>query len=248
MTRKIIVVTAAYGHDRIRSLGGQAAVLPVIAAAGADGVEIRRELLTPQDIDRLPQLATAIAHHNLLACYSAPQALFTDGGSLNPHLPALLDEAHALNALWLKLSLGHFRKTAELASLRTLLAESPVPLVIENDQSECGRLAPMQRFLAAVDVHSLPVRLTFDMGNWLWLGESPEHASRLLAPGVGYVHVKAAEPHHASWRVGVPDRDPRWAALLNSLPGDVPRGIEFPLEGDDLVAVTRHYVRWLREE
>ncbi|WP_312626832.1 sugar phosphate isomerase/epimerase [Scandinavium sp.] len=248
MTRKIIVVTAAYGHDRIRSLGGQAAVLPIIAAAGADGVEIRRELLSPQDIDRLPPLATAIAHHNLLACYSAPEALFTDDGSLNPRLPALLDEAHALNALWLKLSLGHFRKTDELTSLRTLLAESPVPLVIENDQSEYGRLAPMQRFLAAIDEHSLPVRLTFDMGNWIWLGESPEQASRLLAPGVDYVHVKAAEPHHAGWRAGVPDRDPRWAALLDSLPGDVPRGIEFPLEGDDLVAVTRHYVRWLREE
>ncbi|PIJ56906.1 epimerase, partial [Erwinia sp. OLMDLW33] len=29
---------------------------------------------------------------------------------------------------------------------------------------------------------------------------------------------------------------------------DVPRAIEFPLEGADLVAVTRHYVDLLREE
>ncbi|MWT63516.1 sugar phosphate isomerase/epimerase, partial [Escherichia coli] len=27
-----------------------------------------------------------------------------------------------------------------------------------------------------------------------------------------------------------------------------PRGIEFPLEGTDLTAVTRHYVNLLREE
>ncbi|MGL4201150.1 MAG: sugar phosphate isomerase/epimerase, partial [Enterobacter roggenkampii] len=32
------------------------------------------------------------------------------------------------------------------------------------------------------------------------------------------------------------------------LPADAPRGIEFPLEGADLTAVTRHYVNLLREE
>ena len=42
MARKIIVVTAAYGNDHVKSLGGQAAVLPFIANAGADGVEIRQ--------------------------------------------------------------------------------------------------------------------------------------------------------------------------------------------------------------
>jgi hypothetical protein len=42
--------------------------------------------------------------------------------------------------------------------------------------------------------------------------------------------------------------DPRWLALLKTLPDDVTRGIEFPLEGQDLTAVTRHYVELLREE
>ena len=40
----------------------------------------------------------------------------------------------------------------------------------------------------------------------------------------------------------------RWQALLDQLPADAPRGIEFPLEGPDLTAVTRHYVNLLREE
>jgi len=248
MARKIIVVTAAYGHDRLQALGGQRAVLPVIAAAGADGVEIRRELFTPQDIDALPQLGADIAQHSLLACYSAPEALFEADGSLNPRLHALLREAKALNALWLKLSLGNFTQPTTLDTLRAILAECNVPLVVENDQSEYGKLAPMQRFQAAVQVKNLSVRLTFDMGNWLWLGDSPEQAARHLAPSVGYVHVKAAVPHHNGWRAVPPDADPRWAALLQSLPNDVPRGIEFPLEGEDLVAVTRRYVHWLREE
>lgn len=248
MVRKIIVVTAAYGHDRLKTLGGQRAVLPVIAEAGADGVEIRRELLTPQETDALPQLAAAIAQYALLACYSAPEALFEADGRLNPRLPALLREARALNALWLKLSLGNFIGAATLEPLRRLLAESDVPLVVENDQTEYGKLAPMQRFQTAVQMHHLPIRLTFDMGNWLWLGESPEQAARHLAPDVGYVHVKAAIPHRDGWRAVPPQTDPRWSALLRILPNDVPRGIEFPLEGEDLVAVTRRYVRWLREE
>ncbi|OLR84948.1 xylose isomerase, partial [Bacillus sp. MB366] len=51
MARKIIVVTAAYGNDHVKSLGGQAAVLPFIADAGADGVEIRRELFSAEEFN-----------------------------------------------------------------------------------------------------------------------------------------------------------------------------------------------------
>ena len=31
MKRKIMVVTAAYGHDQVRAAGGQTAMLPIIA-------------------------------------------------------------------------------------------------------------------------------------------------------------------------------------------------------------------------
>ncbi len=60
MARKIIVVTAAYGNDHVKSLGGQAAVLPFIADAGADGVEIRRELCRR---GRAQRSAVAGGHH-----------------------------------------------------------------------------------------------------------------------------------------------------------------------------------------
>lgn len=125
MARKIIVVTAAYGNDRVAAMGGQQALLPVIAAAGADGVEIRRELLDAQALDALPQLSENIERHGLQACYSAPEALFEPDGSLNPRLPALLQEANVLNAMWLKLSLGHFTHKAALAPLR-ILADSGI--------------------------------------------------------------------------------------------------------------------------
>lgn len=249
MARKIIVVTAAYGHDRIKELGGQSAVLPFIAGSGADGVEIRRELFSADELNQLPTLAADIERHSLLACYSAPEALFEANGALNPRLPALLQEAQTLNALWLKLSLGHFSHHHDLETLRHTLQESGMALVVENDQTDCGQLAPMLRFQSACRVNHLPVTLTFDMGNWLWVGDSPEEAARHLAPSVSYIHVKAAEPHRENYRAVPPDEAPtRWLALLDNLPADAPRGIEFPLVGHDLTTVTRRYVNLLREE
>ena len=249
MSRKIMVVTAAYGADRVREAGGQRAILPVIAGAGADGVEIRRELFNSEELLALPALGESIELLGLLACYSAPAALFMPDGTLNPDLPRYLAEASTLNALWLKLSLGHFCDKQPLEALRTLLNESGMTLVVENDQTDCGQLAPMQRFKAACRVMTLPVTLTFDMGNWLWVGDSPEEAARHLAPAVSYIHVKAAVAHKDQFRAVAPDHtDTRWMELLNQLPADAPRGIEFPLEGTDLTAVTRHYVNLLREE
>ena len=249
MKRKIMVVTAAYGYDQVRAAGGQTALLPIIAEAGADGVEIRRELLTDAELKTLSTMASAIELFGLLACYSAPEPLFLDDGNLNPRLPQLLEEAQALQALWLKVSLGHFSHTEQFDDLREWLDNSGMELVVENDQTACGRLQPMQRFNEACQTQNLPISLTFDMGNWLWVGDSPEEAARQLAPAVSYIHVKAAVPHKAQFRAVAPDQtDSRWRDLLNQLPADAPRGIEFPLEGTDLTAVTRHYVNLLREE
>lgn len=249
MNRKIFVVTAAYGHDHVHNAGGQQAMLPVIAAAGADGVEIRREMCNAQELTMLSTLAATIAKHRLLACYSAPQPLYLADGSLNPLLPQLLDEASTLDALWLKLSLGHFTDNQTLSTLRSWLSKTSVRLVVENDQTPCGQLPPMQRFSAACQVQDLPIMLTFDMANWLWVDSSPETAARHLAPFVSYIHVKAATPHHHSFRaIPLDEGGSRWQEILRSLPADVPRGIEFPLEGDDLTAVTRRYVELLREE
>ena len=249
MKRKIMVVTAAYGHDQVRAAGGQTAMLPIIAEAGADGVEIRRELLTDVELKTLSTMASAIEIFGLLACYSAPEPLFLEDGSLNPRLPELLEEAQALQALWLKVSLGHFSHTEQFDVLRQWLDNSGMELVVENDQTDCGRLQPMQRFNEACQTQNLPISLTFDMGNWLWVGDSPEEAARHLAPVVSYIHVKAAEPHHSHFRAVPPDEaSGRWLALLDNLPADAPRGIEFPLTGHDLTAVTRRYVNLLRED
>lgn len=248
MAREIIVVTSAYGPDQVRQAGGQSGLLPTIAASGADGIEIRRELFSSQELDTLSQLAKAIDKKGLFSCYSVPEGLFTSGGQVNPQLSTFLLEARQLQARWIKFSLGDYRPGMSLTRLNNQLAGTPVPVVVENDQTSAGKLAPMQAFWQAAQEEHLPVRLTFDMANWLWTGETPQTAAQALANGVSYIHVKAAIPHHNRYRaIALDEASPDWIALLRQLPSDVSRGIEFPLTGEDLVAITRHYVEQLQE-
>jgi sugar phosphate isomerase/epimerase len=249
MEREVIVVTAAYGREKIAALGGQQAVVPIVAAAGADGVEIRRELFSDKELQSLPALGKAIADARLTAFYSVPEALFTEQGELNPHLDRHLVEAEQLNAQRLKYSLGHYQCGFDASALREKLAGQPVQLVVENDQTDCGTLAALEGYARDGGEARADSGLTFDMGNWLWVGDEPIAAAQRLSPYVTYIHVKtAARKGHAWQAVALDDADNLWRETLALLPREVPRGIEFPLEGDDLVAVTRHYVDLLKED
>lgn len=249
MHPEVIVVTSAYGHQKIKQLGGQQALLPVIANAGADGVEIRRELLSEAELQQLPNLAQTIARHQLIAFYSVPEPLFIEDGTLNPWLDQRVAEASELNAQLIKFSLGHYRPGTDCNALRQRLAAFPLQLVVENDQTDCGKQPLLEDFFRQCAAAQLPGNMTFDMGNWLWVGDDPRAAAESLSRFVSYIHIKAATPHHTSFRaIALDDADNLWRDLLKLLPATAPRGIEFPLEGDDLTTVTRHYVNLLREE
>ena len=248
MGRKIMVVTAAYGADQVRQAGGQRAMLPVIAGAGADGVEIRRELFNSEELQALPALGESIELLGLLACYSAPAPVYARRCPQPRPSPLPFRSQHAQRAVaegihWdISAAPGRLPPCA-LCSMRAAWHwwwKTTRPTAASLRRCSASR-PPAGKWR--------PVTLTFDMGNWLWVGDSPEEAATRLAPAVSYIHVKAAVPHKAQFRAVAPDRaDARWLALLSQLPADAPRGIEFPLEGADLTAVTRHYVNLLREE
>ncbi|PKH23640.1 xylose isomerase [Enterobacterales bacterium CwR94] len=249
MKREIIVVTAAYGQQQVNALGGQSALIPIIAAAGADGIEIRRELFCQPSPLPLDSLRQQIAQAGLHCWYSVPEALFDAQGALNAQLDQLIAEAEQLNAVGLKFSLGHYRPGSDCHALVNRLQRTSVKLVVENDQTACGRLQAMAAWCHHQGEQPLTSALTFDMGNWLWVGDDPLQAAAQLAHQVHYIHVKAAIPHQQHWRaVPLDEADNLWRDTLQHLPAHVPCGIEFPLQGDDLVAVTRHYVELLRQE
>ena len=248
MSKEIVIVTSAYGADTVRQFGGQAALLPMIKASGADGVEIRHELLTPAD--QLDDLAAQISAHNLFAVYSVPESLLTDDGQ--PELERLalhLKNAARLKARTLKLPLGSITNDTDLSGITAVIKSQPVKLLIENDQTqEGGRISPLITFFGMVVSQKLPVSMTFDMANWNWLDEDAFVAARALAPQVAYVHVKASHNDQGKVKaIALDHSDGSWKDLLAMLPTNVPRGIEFPLEGADLTEVTRYYVAKLKE-
>ncbi|VWX62707.1 Glutamine ABC transporter ATP-binding protein [Burkholderiales bacterium 8X] len=212
--------------------------------AGADSVEVRGELLrdAPSELPALKGRA---------AVYSSPEGLFAEGGWLDgAALKRGIAAATTLGAGRLKMSIGDFRASSHgsMWGLQVALAETSVQLLIENDQTvSAGTLPALQTFFEVAERAGLDLGMTFDMGNWHWVGECPLEAARALAPRVRYVHCKGVQRLAAKW-VAVPlaESQAPWRTILRALPADVPHAIEYPLIGDDLMAVTCEQIARLR--
>ncbi|GGH61988.1 hypothetical protein GCM10010975_26240 [Comamonas phosphati] len=225
-------------------------------AAGADGVEVREELLqsAARELPELAAWAREATHNGAMELvYSCPQPLYAQGGALAlATLQHAIDASHRLGAGWLKMSIGGFGAQSQglqgFDAIQQALAGTGITLLIENDQTvDAGTLQALERFFAGADAAGLPLPMTFDMGNWAYQGECALQAAQRLAQRVGYVHAKGVQRLPAKW-VAVPLAESQlpWRATLRALPAGVPRAIEYPLIGDDLEAVTRRELQILR--
>lgn len=247
MERKIIVVTAAFGAEVVQQAGGQQYFIPIIAQSGADGVEIRRELLSSAVEDELVNLKLIIEDKGLFSYYSVPEYLFTAPGTLNPRLKQFQHEAALLNAQVIKFALGAGAGSYSPEQLAKQLSDCTIPLLIENDQTATGKIQPMLDYFNHFHPLTAVQGMTFDMANWLWVDESPSKAAEQLAPYVSYCHVKAAIKRDASWHaINLDQSQGEWRSLLSMMPEGIPLGIEFPLEGHDIAECVHYYVGLLR--
>jgi sugar phosphate isomerase/epimerase len=239
----VSISLSSYGADLVRQRG-QGSFIELLATAGATRIEWREELLTVEDP---AQLADATQAQGLESVYSSPMELWLAGQSKpNPELITALQRAQAFGAKWLKVSLGYFTDTSDLQNLAQTLGKSAVHLLVENDQTlHGGRIEPFQRFFAAVEQHNLPIRMTFDIGNWQWQDQSASSAARLLGRHVGYVHCKAVSRRADGKLVAIPPTASdlhSWEQLLRHMAQGVMRAAEYPLQGDDLVQLTTEHV------
>ena len=148
------------------------------------------------------------------------------------------------------MSIGGYTSASasSLSELGRLITDTGVELVIENDQTEsAGTLTALVPLFEAADAHGLNLGMTFDMGNWHWTGECPLQAAAALAHRVRYVHCKGVQRQPNRW-VAVPlaESVAPWRAILRTQPTNQPWAIEYPLVGDDLLAVTRREIEQLR--
>ena len=242
----VSISLSSYGADLVRQRG-QGSFIEMLAAAGATRIEWREELLTVEDP---AQLADATQAQGLESVYSSPMELWLAGQSRpNPELITALQRAQTFGAKWLKVSLGYFTDTSDLQTLAQVLGKTAVQLLVENDQTlHGGRIEPFQRFFAQVEQHSLPIKMTFDIGNWHWQDQSAASAARLLGRHVGYVHCKAVSRRADGKLIAIPPAAVDlhlWEQLLRHMAQGVMRAAEYPLQGDDLVQLTTEHVATL---
>lgn len=242
----VSISLSSYGADLVRRQG-QLSFVQLLASAGAQRIEWREELLT---VEQPTELAQAAAENGLESVFSSPLELWVAGRAQpNAELAATLDRAQAFGSRWLKVSLGYFTDTNDLQSLHALLDRHPVKLLVENDQTlHGGRIEPMQRFFSEVERLGLPVKMTFDIGNWQWQDQSALTAARLLGRHVDYLHCKAVARRADGKLVAQPPGATDlhlWEQLLKLMTPGITRAVEFPLQGDDLIDVTARQVNAL---
>lgn len=242
----VAISLGAFGAESVRE-HGQASFLPLLTAAGVTRVELREELFADEDFQAL---ADAIQAHRLDCLYSAPLELWLEGQALpNPGLEPTLQRASACGATCLKVSLGHFCDISDVASLPERLARYDVHLLVENDQTpQGGRIEPLTRFFSRVEALQTPIGMTFDIGNWAWQEQSATSAALQLGRFVEYVHCKAVSRNAGGKLVAVPPRQTDlhdWERLFAHMHLGLPRAVEYPLQGDDLLQVTREQVALL---
>ena len=245
----ILISLSSFGAAEVRR-HGQLWFAQLGFAAGADGIEVRSELLVDAATE-LPAIAQAVRAAGKQVVYSCADYLWAADGTLDTAaLESALAHTQALGAPRLKMAIGGFNASsrASLAALKERLQAAAIELVIENDQTpQAGTLAAMQDFFASTNASELFLGMTFDMGNWHWTGECPFQAAAALGSQVRYVHCKGVQRQPQRW-VAVPlaESSAPWRAVLRALPADMPWAIEYPLIGDDLLAVTRREVDQLR--
>jgi sugar phosphate isomerase/epimerase len=240
----VAISLGAYGADLVRERG-QASFIPLLKDAGVTRIELREELFSGRE--DLAALGEAIRAHGLECLYSAPLELWLEGQRQpDPALEPTLQRASACGAAWLKVSLGHLTEDSDVAALADCLARYDVHLLVENDQTpQGGRIEPLIDFFARVDALQMPIGMTFDIGNWMWQEQSASSAARQLGRFVEYVHCKAVVRNPAGKLVAVPPEPTdlhQWEQLLKHMPSGLPRAVEYPLQGEDLLEVTRTQV------
>lgn len=252
---EVVIVASAFGADAIRR-DGQQAWVGVAAKSGASAFEVRRELFASDaeaSAEALGALGNTIRESGMWAVYSTPDTLYDASGALDePALRAALAESAALGARFVKLQLGGFAADNAHAAANDIAAcvrDAKPRLVVENGQLKEGGL--VEQFVHLFDAleregHPDLLGMTFDTGNWQWAGEAPLDAARRLAPHVEYIHCKAVTGEGARrFAVAPAADDSAFAGVLQLLPRDVPRGIEFPFDTKHIGADASHYVAWL---
>jgi sugar phosphate isomerase/epimerase len=250
MMSKIVIPLNSYSQTEI-ALEAYDQFFKIIRESGAYGVELRRELLSAEPPtfewirDRL--------ENDLFIVYSAPLSLWLDNGSFNEEgLDLVFKEARTIKAKWVKLSLGNYNEVSDLVQVKRFLDQQNqmdhrLNLLVENDQTmEGGQIQRFVHFFEQAHALALPIKMTFDIGNWIYTKQDPFEAWEALSPHVGYLHLKQVIQGDSGLET-VPlslDTQQTWLPFVLSLTEESVMALEFPISP---LHKTKAYVELVRE-
>ncbi|WP_265458020.1 sugar phosphate isomerase/epimerase family protein [Enterococcus sp. HY326] len=191
------------------------------------GIEVRREYFSKIPAEKQQEFLEILETgklKNWQLRYSIPEPLFVADG-LNPDLSEWLAEAESLAAVSMKLNIGSLAGLQKVSrgQLEKLLPKE-LTVTIENDQTEeNGKLAAVLKALTIIEEQQLPLGYTFDLGNWVVMGEDPEAAFQQVKEKITIFHLKnifqgqpvLLDQGELNWRKFLA---PEW-----------PTGIEYPM-------------------
>lgn len=249
----IYITTSAFGTKEVLDKG-QKFYVPVIAEAGAKGVEIREELIKEDDIS-LDELSEIIKKEDLECVYSAPVTVWNENGELNKEvIYSTVAKAIKLRAKIVKFSLGNLNfsnpdiKVLKKITQELNLEKHNLKFTVENDQTSYGgNLNNLCEFFNLCDNYEVPISMTFDVGNWNWTKEDPIKAAKKLSKYVVYIHFKHVELRNEQLiTLPLPEEsDASWRNVMKNLPEDAIKAIEFPIAAENLKKETAKYVELL---
>lgn len=243
-----IIPMNAFDKDEILTKG-QEYFVPTVSHSSAQGVEIRRELLSGSRLS-LQNVKSILSEYELFIVYSAPIEVWKEDGSLNKEgLHHIFQEANELGAKWLKVPLGHFHQThSKMYRLKSFLEQwQSIHLLIENDQTaHGGNIQSLTSFFETALAQMVHVNMTFDIGNWFYVGENVQNAIDSLKDYVVYLHVKHVEKNNGKF-VTLPilqTKEALWYKYVSQFPHDLPKGLEFPINPPERA---REYIEFMKK-
>lgn len=170
----------------------QAEFFSDIKAAGISKIEVRKEYVhNEEDLIVIQQVASKLG---IQLFYAVPEILFEDKLLPVDQLEGYFKEARQLGATQVKFTAGYAADISqeEVEELRRLLDTYGIEnLTLENGQDPTfAKAETLYDFIQLLKGKSLPVSVTFDTGNCLYVDENPLASYRVLEEEISYIHLK----------------------------------------------------------
>lgn len=234
--RQLAVNMLAY-EAVMNETNSQADFFEEVADLGVTKIEVRREYIhQEQDFSAIQRKASQLG---IEIFYAVPEILFEVELIPQIQLEEYFKEAQQLGAKQIKFTAGYTKEVTlqEVQLLTRLIKNYGIEnLTLENGQdSSFAEAETVHQFIQALKEKQLPVSVTFDTGNCLYVNEDPLESFMLLKEDVSYVHLKDVSKDTLTPTLNG-EGDVPLADILSQVSETVNIAIEYPL-GEDPTAI-----------